>query len=57
MSGSQWGTRQSVEDAGVGMGQVTQTTHHIGLENPMWGRESDPGPREFTRGSGPGGKV
>ena len=42
-------------DVGVGMGQVTQTTHHIGLGNPMWGRESDPGPREFSRGSGPGG--
>ena len=42
-------------DVGVGMGQVTQTTHHIGLGNPMWGRESDPGPREFPRGSGPGG--
>ena len=42
-------------DVGVGMGQVTQTTHHIGLGNPMWGRESDPGPRGFSRGSGPGG--
>ena len=41
-------------DVGVGMGQVTQTTHHIGLGNPMWGRESNPGPREFSRGSGPG---
>ena len=53
--------RQSVvhqavrRDVGVGMGQVTQTTHHIGLGNPMWGRKSDPGPREFSRGSGPGG--
>ena len=53
--------RQSVvhqavrRDVGVGMGQVTQTTHHIGLGSPMWGRESDPGPREFSRGSGPGG--
>ena len=44
-------------DVGVGMGQVTQTTHHIGLGNPMWGREGDPGPREFSRGSDPGWKV
>ena len=28
------------------MGQVTQTTNHIGLGNPMWERESNPGPRE-----------
>ena len=52
--------RQSVvhqavrRDVGVDMGQVTQPTHHIGLGNPMWGRESDPGPREFARGAGPG---
>ena len=38
------------------MGQETQTTSHIGLGNPMWERESNPGPREFTRGSGPGGR-
>ena len=32
--------------AGVDMGQVTQTTNHIGFGNPMWGRESNPGPQE-----------
>ena len=32
--------------AGVDMGQVTQTTSHIGFGNPMWERESDPGPRQ-----------
>ena len=44
--------RQSVEcqtaswGAGVDMGHVTQTTNHIGLGNPMWKRESNPGPRK-----------
>ena len=28
------------------MGQVTQTTSHIGFGNPMWERESNPGPRQ-----------
>ena len=28
------------------MGHVTQTTNHIGLGNPMWERESNPGPRK-----------
>ena len=44
--------RQSVEyqtasgGAGVDMGQVTQTTNHIGFGNPMWERESNPEPRQ-----------